>query len=164
VLDPRVLEQAGVGSAKAVVLAVDTDSATMFATVIVKDLAPHVPVIARVNRAENVERIHRAGADFSLSISQVSGQILARRLLGEEAVSVDPQLKVLKVGAQGLAGDHPAQLEIRQKTGCSVVAVERGDALVMEFGSDFRFQPEDVIYVCGSSDATRSFLKAFPQS
>ncbi len=163
VLDPRVLEQAGVGSAKAVILAVDTDSATMFATVIVKDLAPHVPVIARVNRAENVERIHRAGADFSLSISQVSGQILARRLLGEEAVSVDPQLKVLRVDAGGLAGKHPAQLEIRQKTGCSVVAVERGEAVVMEFGPEFRFEPEDVIYVCGSSDATRSFLKVFPQ-
>lgn len=164
VLDPRVLEQAGVGSAKAVILAVDTDSATMFATVIVKDLAPHVPVIARVNRAENVERIHRAGADFALSISQVSGQILARRLLGEEAVSVDPQLKVLKVGAAGLAGRHPSELEIRQKTGCSVVAVERDDALTMEFGPDFRFESEDVIYVCGSSEGTRAFLEMFPQS
>jgi Trk K+ transport system NAD-binding subunit len=163
VLDPRVLEQAGIESAKAVILAVDTDSATMFATVIVKDLAPHVPVIARVNRAENVERIHRAGADFALSISQVSGQILARRLLGEEAVSVDPQLKVLKVGPKGLAGNHPAQLGIRQKTGCSVVAVERDDSLVMEFGPDFQFQPEDVIYVCGSSDATRTFLEMYPQ-
>jgi len=163
VLDPRVLEQAGVGSAKAVILAVDTDSATMFATVIVKDLAPHVPVIARVNRAENVERIHRAGADFALSISQVSGQILARRLLGEEAVSLDPQLKVLKVGAGGLAGRHPSQLEIRQKTGCSVVAVERGEDLMMEFGPDFRFESEDAIFVCGSSEATRTFLKMFPQ-
>jgi Trk K+ transport system NAD-binding subunit len=163
VLDPRVLEQAGIGSAKAVILAVDTDSATMFATVIVKDLAPHVPVIARVNRAENVERIHRAGADFALSISQVSGQILARRLLGEEAVSLDPQLKVLKVGAGGLAGQHPSQLEIRQKTGCSVVAVERGEDLMMEFGPDFRFESEDVIFVCGSSEATRTFLKMFPQ-
>ena len=164
VLDSRILEQAGVGSAKAVILAVDTDSATMFATVIVKDLAPHVPVIARVNRAENVERIHRAGADFSLSISQVSGQILARRLLGEEAVSVDPQLKVLKVGTGGLVGEHPTQLDIRQKTGCSVVAVERGEALVMEFGPDFSFAVEDVIYVCGSSEATRSFLELFPQN
>ncbi len=163
VLDPRVLEQAGVGSAKAVILAVDTDSATMFATVIVKDLAPHVPVIARVNRAENVERIYRAGADFALSISQVSGQILARRLLGEEAVSLDPQLKVLKVGAGGLAGRHPSQLGIREKTGCSVVAVERGEDLMMEFGPDFRFESEDAIFVCGSSEATRIFLKMFPQ-
>jgi Trk K+ transport system NAD-binding subunit len=163
-LDTRLLEEADIVGAQAAILALDTDSATMFATVILKDLAPQVPVIARVNRAENVERIHRAGADFALSISQISGQILARRLLGEEAVSVDPQLKVLKVSADGLAGLHPVGLGVREKTGCSVVAVERGEDLLMEFGEDFRFEPDDEIYICGSSEATRSFLKAFPQS
>jgi K+/H+ antiporter YhaU regulatory subunit KhtT len=55
-------------------------------------------------------------------------------------------------------------LGIRQKTGCSVVAVERGEALEMEFGPEFSFEAEDVVYVCGSSDATRSFLEMFPQS
>lgn len=59
VLDMRVLDEAGVRNAQAVILALDTDSATLFATVILKDLAPDVPVIARVNRADNVERIHR---------------------------------------------------------------------------------------------------------
>jgi hypothetical protein len=34
-----------------------------------------VPIIARVNQSENVERIHAAGADFALSISRVAGQI-----------------------------------------------------------------------------------------
>lgn len=82
VLDLRVLEDADVRHARAVILALDTDSVTLFATVILKDLVPEVPVIARVNRSENVERIHRAGASFALSISQVSGQMLAKRLLG----------------------------------------------------------------------------------
>ena len=163
-LDTRVLEQANVASAQAVILALNTDSATMFATVILKDLAPDVPVIARVNRAENVERIHRAGADFALSISQVSGQILARRLLGEEAVSVDPQLKVLRVSVDGLVGRHPVELGIREKTGCSVVAVERGEELLMEFDPEFRFEPDDAIYICGSSEATRAYTETFPQA
>ena len=92
------------------ILALDTDSATLFATVILKDLAPEVPVIARVNEAENVERIHRAGADFALSISQVSGQMLAKKLLGQESVAVDPQLKILKIAPDGLAGRHPSSL------------------------------------------------------
>ncbi len=163
VLAPGVFERAGVAEAQAVILAVDTDSATLFSTVILKDLAPEVPVIARVNSAENVDRIHRAGADFALSISQVSGQILARRLLGEEAVSVDPQLKVLKVAAEGLVGHHPAELEIRGRTGCSVVAVERGEEALIEFSPDFRFAAEDAVYVCGSTAATRRYLEVFPQ-
>ncbi len=163
-LDSRILEEAGVANAQAAILALDTDSATMFATVILKDLAPDVPVIARVNRAENVERIHRAGADFALSFSQVSGQILARRLLGEEAVSVDPQLKVLRVSGGSLAGRHPVELGIREKTGCSVVAVERGDQLVMDFEQEFQFNSDDAVYIVGSSQATRAFLDAYPPS
>src|SRR4029077_9851030 len=107
VLDARLLESAGVRHAQAVILALDTDSATLFAAVILKDLVPEVPIIARVNQAENVERIHRAGAWFALSISQVSGQMLAQKLLGQEPVAVDPQLKVLKVSPDGFAGKRP---------------------------------------------------------
>jgi Trk K+ transport system NAD-binding subunit len=161
VLDAHVLEAAGVRQAQAVILALDTDSATLFATVILKDLVPEVPVIARVNQAENVERIRRAGADFALSISQISGQMLAKKLLGEEAFAVDPQLKVLKIGAQGLDGEHPGQLRIRERTGCSVVAVERGEEVLVELGPDFRFSPADTIYVCGSSRAVRRFQEVY---
>ncbi|HEV2852711.1 MAG TPA: NAD-binding protein [Thermoanaerobaculia bacterium] len=161
VLDVKMLESAGVKSAQAVILALDTDSSTLFATVILKDLAPEVPVIARVNQAENVERIHRAGADFALSISQVSGQMLAKKLLGQESVAVDPQLKVLKIAPDGLAGRNPAELAIRERTGCSVVAVERGDDVIVDFGADFRFRPEDAVYICGSSNALRRFREVF---
>ncbi len=161
VLDIQVLEAAGVRDAQAVVLALDSDSATLFATVILKDLAPEVPVIARVNQADNVERIHRAGAYFALSISQISGQILAKKLLGQEAFEVDPQLKVLKAAGRPLAGRHPAELRLRSRTGCSLVAVERGDDVLVEMGPDFRFLPDDTLYVCGSSRAVQRFGDVF---
>ena len=161
VLDLRVLEAADVRNAQAVILALDTDSATLFATVILKDLAPDVPVIARVNHSDNVERIHRAGAYFALSISQVSGQMLAKKLLGQEAIAVDPQLKILKAPAGGLAGHHPADLRIRERTGCTVVAVERGEDVLVDLGPGFRFAPEDTLYVCGSTGAVRRFTEVF---
>ncbi|HYL04883.1 MAG TPA: NAD-binding protein [Thermoanaerobaculia bacterium] len=161
VLEMHVLEAAGVRDAQAVVLALDTDSATLFATVILTDLAPEVPVIARVNQADNVERIHRAGAFFALSISQISGQILAKKLLGQEAFEVDPQLKVLKAAAGPLAGRRPSDLRVRSRTGCTLVAVERGDDVLVELGPDFRFQPDDTVYVCGSSAAVQRFGEVF---
>ncbi|MBI2230755.1 MAG: NAD-binding protein [Deltaproteobacteria bacterium] len=163
VLDSQILKQAGVENVQAVVLALSADSPTLFATVIVKDMAPDVPVIARVNRAENVERIYAAGADFALSISQVSGQLLAWRLLGKESVAVDPVLRVVKVAARGLEGSRPAELAIRERTGCSVVAVERGDDLHVEFGEEFRFQAGDAIYICGGSEATQKYGEVYPQ-
>ena len=157
VLDPRVLEEAGAPGAQAIILALDTDAATLFAVVIAKEVAPEVPVIARVNQAENVDRTYRAGADFALSISQVAGQILARRLLGEEAVSIDPQLKVRKIAIDGLVGRAPADLDLRAKTGCSVVAVERGEQVLVDLGADFRFEAGDAVYVCGPGEKASRF-------
>lgn len=157
VLDARVVPPELLRQARGVILALDSDSATLFAAVVVREHAPDVPLIARVNQAENVERIHRAGADFALSISQVSGQILARRLLGQEAVWLDPRVELLKVPVDGLEGQHPAELDLRRETGCWVVAVERGEELAVEFDHDFRFAPGDQLYVTGASEAVAKF-------
>jgi Trk K+ transport system NAD-binding subunit len=163
VLDTQILKQAGIESVQAVILALSADAPTLFSTVIIKDLAPDVPVIARVNRAENVERIYAAGADFALSISHVSGQLLAWRLLGKESVAVDPELRVIKVSSRGLEQRHPKQNDVSDKTGCTSVAVERGDELMVEFGAEFKFQARDAVYVCGSVEATQKFYQQFPQ-
>ena len=163
VLDTQILKQAGLDNVQAVILALSADAPTLFSTVIIKDLAPDVPVIARVNSAENVERIYAAGADFALSISQVSGQLLAWRLLGKESIAVDPELRVVKVSTRGLENYHPKQHHLREKTGCTVVAVERGEELLVEFGAEFRFKTNDAVYICGSAEAAQKFYQLFPQ-
>ncbi len=163
ILDAEVLSQADFANARSAVLALDKDSSILFATVILKEQYPNLPVIARVNRPINVERIHRAGSDFALSISQVSGQILAHRLIGEEGFAVDERLKILKVSSHGLEGRTPAELGIREKTGCSVVAVERDGDVLVSFGETFRFAEGDVVYVCGSREATARYGEVFPR-
>jgi Trk K+ transport system NAD-binding subunit len=154
-LDTKLLERAGIAEAQAVILAPSADSTAIFGTVIVKDLAPAVPVIARVNRAENVPRLYVAGADFALSVSEVSGQLLAFRLLGRESVAVSPGLRVARLPVHDLAGRHPRRNGGSEQTGCTVVAVERAGVVVVEFGDDFAIRADDVVYVVGTSDATR---------
>ncbi|MCH9650420.1 MAG: NAD-binding protein [Deltaproteobacteria bacterium] len=163
-LEVELLESAPLEDAQAAVVALDSDSATLFATVILKDLAPNLPVIARVNRSENLDRIHRAGAEFALSVSEVSAQVLSRRLLGEQAVALDPGLKVSRVGSRGLVGYHPAQLRVRQRTGCSIVGVERGGTGLVNFPEDFRFEEGDGVFVCGSSEAVDRFVETLLHS
>jgi Trk K+ transport system NAD-binding subunit len=161
VLDAAVLEAVGVRDAQAVILALAEDATTLFATVILKDHAPHVPVIARVNGPENVDRIHSAGADFALSVSQVTGQILARKLLGKQSVALDQSLKISMVSSPELVGKHPADLRIRTRTGCSVVAIERGRELIVHLDREFRFQAGDSVYICGNEEAIRTFATTF---
>ena len=154
-LQPDTLAAARPAEAQAVLLALDQDAATLFATVVVRDAAPEVPILARVNQSANVGRIHRAGADFALSISQVAGQLLASRLLGEQAIEIQPQLRVVRLPADALDGRTLREAGLRERFGCAVVAVERGEDLRVALDPDFRFAAGDSLFVIGNRKATR---------
>lgn len=161
-LDPEVLSRAGASEARAVVLTLENDSATLFAAAVVRSLAQEVLVVAAARRAENIARIHRAGADFALSIGQVAGQLLAFHLLGQESVSLEAELKLVATTPGSLVGMALATRMIRERTGCTVAAVERGDDVHVEFDGSFRLQLGDVVYLCGTSDTIDQYFDEFP--
>ena len=105
VLDSYVLMRAGLAEARALVLALDSDDSTLFATVIARDLVDDVPIIARVNHARNVDSIHRAGADFALSISDISGEMLSSRLLGRQARLREEHRRVTRIDGAWCVAD-----------------------------------------------------------
>ena len=160
VLDPKVLRRAGVDAARVVILACEGDSATLLAATGVRSYAPDVPIIACIDLAEDVERFHRAGADFTFSVSQVAGQLLTYHVLGE-MVSQQARIKVGKLDAGRLVGRHPLDTEIVATTGCSIVAVERQGEVVMDFPPGFALTDADAIYVCGTLDAFNGFKQSF---
>ena len=150
VLSTTTLDQARVREASAVVLALSEDSESVFATAFVRDYAPQVPLIVRVQRTRNTARIYRAGADFAISVGQVAGQILAAQLLGEQAIPVDNRIKFIRMNTGELVGRHPWRCDDLDRTGAKVVAVERQQAVIVEFQDDFVLQADDVLLVCGS--------------
>ncbi len=161
-LDPAVLEARGVTRARAVVLALETDGETLFAASLVRDLTTEATIVAAARRAENVTRIRRAGADFALSVGQVAGQLLAFQLLGEETIAIEATIKMVRAAAGELAGAHLAGARVRERTGCSVVAVERGDDVIADFGPDFELRRDDAVYITGADDAIERFFATFP--
>lgn len=161
-LDPDLLSAADVTSAQAVILTLEDDNATLFASAVVRDLAPDIPLIVGVDLPKNVARIHRAGADFALSVGQVAGQLIAFQLLGQESVSVQPELKLVKARAGALAGKSLREVRVRERAGCLVVAFEHDGALVVDFDSHFVPDAQDSLYICGTSHNIAEFHKLFP--
>jgi Trk K+ transport system NAD-binding subunit len=154
VLDPSVLEAAGVTKSRGVVLALNSDDATLFATVICRDAAPDVPLIARVNHARNIDNIYRAGADYALSISDISGEMLTSRLLGRSRTR-EQHRKIAPIRAGGAAaGRTLADLAIR-KHGSSVLAIARNGSFVTRVDGGTRIERDDVLYVCGNAEALK---------
>ncbi len=158
ILDTEVLERAGVATARVVILACQNDNATLLAAAVVRDYAADVPIIACAELAANVARIQHAGADFALSVSQVAGQLLAHHILGE-MVSQQTRIKLVKIAAGRLAGHHPLESGIRERTGCSVVAVERAGEIILDIPPSFVLAEDDALYICGTAKAFELFYE-----
>jgi voltage-gated potassium channel Kch len=102
-LDVVVLDRAGIKNARAVILALESDSTAIFVTTVVRNFAPEVPILASADLVENVSRIQKVGADYVLSISQVMVQIMTKHVLGD-SVSQQPGIKLVKVRPAKLTG------------------------------------------------------------
>jgi Trk K+ transport system NAD-binding subunit len=164
VLERNMLDRAKLREASAVVLALSDDSESVFATAVVRDYAPEVPLIVRVQRTRNTARLYRAGADFAISVGQVAGQILAFQLLGEQMVQVENRIKFIRQHSGSVVGEHPWRSEDLDRTGAKIVAVERDGDIIVEFDNDFAVQANDELFVCGSFNSLERFQKAFKTS
>ncbi|SFR30888.1 MULTISPECIES: potassium channel family protein [Halorubrum] len=160
--DPETLRDAGVADARTVVLALPDDTTAEFATLVVRDLAPNVEVLARVEDPESVPKMHRAGADYVLSLATVTGRMSASAVLADrDVLSLDTHVEVVRSEAPSLAGRTVGEASVREVTGCTVIAIERGDDLVTDVGPETRIERGDELVVAGTDDGVRAFERAF---
>ncbi|WP_459194445.1 potassium channel family protein [Halosimplex sp. J119] len=160
--DPEVLERAGLSTARSVILAIPDDTAAEFATLVVRDESTAVEIIGRAEEAESVQKMYRAGADYVLSLGTVTGRMVASVVLeDEDVISLDTQVEVVRTRAPGLVGHSLGEADVRDRTGVTVVAVERNGTVLTDLGPDFRPQTDDDLVVAGPDEATNRFTEVF---
>ena len=76
-------------------------------------------------------------------------------------VSLQPRIKLLKLACGPFAGQHPLAARIRERTGCSIVAVERGEEVLMEFPPSLVLEADDALYLCGTPTPSGGSTKRF---
>jgi Trk K+ transport system NAD-binding subunit len=159
VTDPEVLSEADVENARFVILAMDDDTATMYTTVALEQRMPDIQVIARTNDVDNTAKIYRAGAEYVLALSTVTGRMLSSVLLeDEEVLTPDTQFEIVRTVAPKLAGQTLGEADIGDQTGATVVAAERNDELLTNLGPEFTVQDTDTLIVAGSDTAVNEFI------
>ena len=151
------LREAGIDGASAVILALPNDTQTVFATLVIRELAPDVEVLARVKETASVRKLYRAGADYVLALPVVSGRMLASTILDEEVMSFDKQIEVIKTRCPRLDGRTLRDADVRARTGCTVIAVERDGTTVTDVGPDFELRASDELVVVGTDADVNRF-------
>jgi len=160
-VERSVLREAGVPDAGTVVLALPDDTAAIFATFVVRELNPRAELVARANDRESVSKLYRAGADYVLSLASVSGRMLASFVLDEEVISPGTQLKLVRTAAPGAVGESLAGSDVRNRTGCTVVAVERDGEVLTDLGPGFVIERGDELVVAGTDENIDRFHDRF---
>lgn len=160
VTDQATLREAGVDDARTVIIALDDDTTAVFAALAVAQFAPDVEIIARANEQESTAKLYRAGAEYVLALATVSGRILASSLLeDEEVIAPGTQVEVVRTSAPALVGQTLGAADVRARTNCTVIAVERDDRLVTDVGPTFRVEDGDVLIVAGLDADVNEFNK-----
>ena len=160
--ETETLSTAGIEDAQTVVLALPDDTTTEFATLVIRDMVPDIEIIARVQEDANISKTYRAGADYVLSLSTVTGRMSASYLLeNRDTISMKQQVEVIQTSTPGLVGRTIADAGIRERTGCTVLAIRRGTETVTDIGPDTSVTEDDKLVVVGASDDIHTFERMF---
>ncbi|WP_103026909.1 potassium channel family protein [Salinibacter altiplanensis] len=161
--DPDVYEKARAGAADAIIIDLDDDTTTLFATLIARDANPGAHIVARANEEENERKIYRAGADYVQSLAAISGRMMAATVLDrEEVLSFRTKIDVVRLPAGRLAGCTLAGEDVRARTGCTVVAAVRdGDVITSLDPEAHAFEEGDELVVVGTDEGVQRFEEQF---
>lgn len=159
ITDADTLVDADVETARSVVLALDDDTSAIYATLVLEKIAPDVEVVARANETETVRKLYRAGADYVLALSTVTGRMLSSLLLeDEEILTPETQFELIRTSAPALVGRSLGGADIRARLGCTVVAAERDGELLTNLGPVFTIEDDDTLIVAGSDETVNRFI------
>jgi voltage-gated potassium channel len=163
--DDGVLEEAGIGRAKGLVAAVDSDADNVFVVLSARKLNPELHIVARASSDGSAAKIRMAGADRTLSPYAVGGRRLAS--LATQPLVVD-FLDIVTRGERGIefrleefdvpedsfiAGHTIGELGIGEKTGAMILATRNKEGTFDTTPSaNDRLRAGDTLIVLGARE------------
>ncbi|MFW5938695.1 MAG: potassium channel family protein, partial [Halanaeroarchaeum sp.] len=159
-----VLKAAGADEAGAVIVGLPDDPTALLATVLVRSMNPDAEILVRISEAGDSRKALSAGADYVLSVPQVSARMVAMELRGEEVLEPASQIRLVQVAAEPFAGKTLADSGIYEETGCRVVAIEDEEGVSSVVDPERVLDPDDRLTIVGSDDAMHEFFKRFDVS
>ncbi|MDQ3487581.1 MAG: NAD-binding protein [Acidobacteriota bacterium] len=159
--DRRLLERAGIHDVSSVLLTTNDDAMNIYLAVYCRRLNPELRIISRITHERNVEAIHRAGADFAISYTTLGVEAVMSLLRGYELAVLGEGVELFSITVPGsLSGRRLADSGIGSVTGMSVVALDRGGALVTQLTGNTTLEAGAVLLL-GCLEQRKKFAEQF---
>jgi voltage-gated potassium channel len=164
--DDAVLRDAGIGRAKALVAAIDTDAENLFVALSGRSLKPNLFIVARARTQSSEEKLLRAGADRVVNPQALGGERMAALLLQPHVAefvdvvmhdgSLEFRLEEVPLPELSpLVGSTIRESHVRDRTGALVLALRTADGSFLTNPDPTTvLGPGQILIVVGTSEQT----------
>ena len=161
--EDAVLERAGVRRARGLIATTANDATNMYIVLSARVLNPGLHIVSRAADEASVPKLVRAGATRAISPYAIGGHRLAHLILspavvdffetalrrGSEALAIEDLAITLESGASGRT---LGELDVRQATGATVLAILREGAPIANPPGDLVIRAGDRLLALGTGD------------
>ncbi|MEX2436503.1 MAG: NAD-binding protein [Balneolaceae bacterium] len=160
--DYDVLMEAGLKESHTALITTHDDDVNIYLTIYCRLLCPKMEIISRATYEKNINTLHRAGADFVMSYASMGANSIFNILEGQDVLMLAEGLNIFnhKV-TEALAGKSLVESNIRQKTGCTVISINKDDEMLINPGPDETLSLGQEIVMIGKFESERKFNELF---
>ncbi len=160
--DINTLKKAQIDQARSIVVTTHDDAMNIYLTFYCRKLKHDVQIISRANEEKTVLKLHRAGADVVVSYASMGANAILNFLQPDEVSVFTEGLNVFSRKAhQSMIGKSLAENRVRERTGCSVIAINRGDKQMVSPDPFEPLQEGDELIVIGRIDSEKRYLEIY---
>jgi len=153
--DENALKELGIRNFDTVVVAIGADiQANTMTTLLLKELGVN-RIVAKASNALHGKMLQKIGADRVVYPERDMGCRVAHNLAAPNVldyIELTPEVSVVEVSApQMLLGKSLAEAELRSVYGINVVAIKRGEQMIVPPLPDEKIREQDILIVVGDS-------------
>ena len=161
--DLEVLNDAGIKDATSVLVTTHDDAVNVYLTLYCRRLRPDMLILSRSTLDRNATTLHRAGADYVFSYASMGANVVFNMLRRHRMLFVADGLDVFTVPVpKPLVGRTLAQSNLRQETGCTVLAVRAGQHATAQVDASKPLPDGGELILIGDREAEDCFFDRYP--
>ncbi|MCU0555440.1 MAG: NAD-binding protein, partial [Syntrophales bacterium] len=160
--DIRTLKRAWIEKAPAALITTHDDATNIYLTKYLRSLRPDMQILSRANLDRNVSTLHRAGADFVMSLATLGANAIYNILKNEDTSMLAEGLNIFRLTApESLVGRSLANAGIRERTDCTVVAIRDDGVLSVNPDPAVPIRKGAELILIGTDEGEKKFLQGF---
>jgi voltage-gated potassium channel len=160
--DRSVLEKAGILDAHSALITTHDDDINIYLTIYCRELRPKMQLISRATFEKNINTLHRAGADFVMSYASMGANIIFNILEGQDVLMLAEGVNFFhRKVSKKLAGKTLIESNIRQETGCSVIAIQEQDEMIVNPEPEYKLKQDQDMILIGRFEGESKFNQVF---